>query len=192
MHETKLYVISTPLGRLTCLFRDNPFSLLRIKLPDSFSKHLLHPSQLSKPACSGISPVLSPGTDMPGSVTCGIHQDGELSHSSLNPLIVWLNSYFAKNPGPVPLEMLCMEGLTPITQKTLMETAMIPFGKTATYGQIAERIGRPGAARFVGSVMAKNPFPVMIPCHRVVRNDGVGSYGGGTKMKKAILDFEKL
>jgi len=69
--------------------------------------------------------------------------------------------------------------------------AHIPYGQTRSYKAIAEEIGLPNACRFVGSSVAKNPFPLLIPCHRVIRNDGrIGKFGGGTEMKRQLLNLE--
>ncbi|MDD4242001.1 MAG: MGMT family protein, partial [Smithellaceae bacterium] len=60
-----------------------------------------------------------------------------------------------------------------------------------TYSGLAKRAGHPGAARAVGTVMANNPFPIIVPCHRVVRADGsIGRFGGGSAMKKELLEKE--
>jgi len=68
----------------------------------------------------------------------------------------------------------------------------IPYGKTATYGEIAERVGRPKAARAVGLANNRNPIPIFIPCHRVIGADGsLTGYAGGLDMKKKLLDLEK-
>ena len=74
----------------------------------------------------------------------------------------------------------------------LRACAAIPRGQVATYGEIARAAGSPGAARAVGSAMAANPVPVIIPCHRVVRADGqLGDYGmGGPAMKERMLRAE--
>ncbi|MEM3031066.1 MAG: MGMT family protein [Candidatus Micrarchaeia archaeon] len=75
----------------------------------------------------------------------------------------------------------------------LLETAKIPKGKTASYAEIAKRVGRPKAARAVGNALAKNPFPLLIPCHRVIRSDGsAGGYSrkGGSAKKKKLLERE--
>jgi len=70
-------------------------------------------------------------------------------------------------------------------------TFRIPRGQTRSYRRIAETIGRPGASRFVGNTMAKNPFPVLIPCHRVIRSNGsLGRFGGGEDLKRAMLEIE--
>jgi O-6-methylguanine DNA methyltransferase len=67
----------------------------------------------------------------------------------------------------------------------------IPRGKTATYGQVAERAGRPGAARAVGRAMAANPFTILVPCHRVVAKGGLGGYAWGKEMKEKLLEMER-
>ncbi|MEW6201052.1 MAG: methylated-DNA--[protein]-cysteine S-methyltransferase [bacterium] len=70
--------------------------------------------------------------------------------------------------------------------------AGIPYGKTASYGEIARRVGVPGGARAVGMAMAANPLPVLVPCHRVVRSDGsLGGYSRGLRWKKRLLELEK-
>jgi methylated-DNA-[protein]-cysteine S-methyltransferase len=67
----------------------------------------------------------------------------------------------------------------------------IPYGETQTYGAIAHRLGSPHAARAVGSANHKNPIPIVIPCHRVVRTGGgLGGYGGGLELKRRLLDLE--
>jgi len=84
---------------------------------------------------------------------------------------------------PIPAE--------PFTEKVRKAAAAIPYGETATYGELAARAGSPGAARAVGRVMNRNPLPPVIPCHRVVAADGLGGFASGTEMKKKMLDLEK-
>ena len=89
------------------------------------------------------------------------------------------------------LPILDLSGLTPAQIEVLEATAAIPRGETRTYGEIAKIVGRPKAARFVGNVMAQNPFPVIIPCHRVVRAGGdIGNFGGGVELKARMLELE--
>ncbi len=73
----------------------------------------------------------------------------------------------------------------------LRETAAIPYGRTVAYGELAARAGRPGAARAAGAALSRNPWPVIIPCHRVLgaRGDLVG-FGKGVAAKEALLRFE--
>ncbi len=75
----------------------------------------------------------------------------------------------------------------------LLEERKIPRGEVRSYGWLARRIGKPGAARAVGNALATNPFPLLIPCHRAVRSDGsIGGFQGGPVMKRALLEMEGL
>lgn len=68
----------------------------------------------------------------------------------------------------------------------------VPCGHTLSYGALARKAGRPGAARAVGTAMARNPIVYLVPCHRVVRADGgTGHYGGGAELKARLLAWEK-
>lgn len=87
---------------------------------------------------------------------------------------------------------LDLSGLSDFERCVLERTRLIPYGKTLTYSELAEAIGKPKAARAVGTALAKNPYPLLIPCHRVVRKDGIGNYtGGGPDLKKKLLEMEK-
>ena len=69
----------------------------------------------------------------------------------------------------------------------------IPKGKVSTYGRLAEKSGASKGARAVGNALATNPYPLIIPCHRVIRSDGsLGGFGGGLKMKKELLLMEGI
>lgn len=88
---------------------------------------------------------------------------------------------------------LDMQG-TEFQKKVWKACGKIPFGKTTAYGELAQSAGHPKAARAVGSAMAKNPLPIIIPCHRVVTSSGkLGGYSGngGLKTKRYLLSFEK-
>lgn len=81
---------------------------------------------------------------------------------------------------------------TDFQKKVWQALTEIPYGKTVTYGALAEQIGCPGGARAVGAANHCNPLPILVPCHRVV---GVGrnltGYAGGVEMKKALLELEQ-
>ena len=79
---------------------------------------------------------------------------------------------------------------TPFQRRIMKKTAAIPYGKTVTYGDLAKRAGYPNSARAVGAVMAANPFPPVVPCHRVVGRNGLQGYRGGLKMKRELLIME--
>lgn len=81
---------------------------------------------------------------------------------------------------------------TEFSQSIRLALLAIPYGSTATYGEVAGFLGHPGAARAVGRACAHNPLPVIVPCHRVVRSDGVpGGYLGGSHLKAALLELER-
>ncbi|MDD4184195.1 MAG: methylated-DNA--[protein]-cysteine S-methyltransferase [Candidatus Izemoplasmatales bacterium] len=68
----------------------------------------------------------------------------------------------------------------------------VPYGEKITYKQLAESIGSPRAFRAVGNACKKNPLPILIPCHRVIKSDGsIGGYAGGEEVKKHLLDLER-
>lgn len=82
---------------------------------------------------------------------------------------------------------------TEFTRSVLRQTARIPPGSTRSYGEIARELGTPGAARAVGQALRRNPLPLLIPCHRVIRSDGsIGGYGGRNRspFKRVLLDLE--
>lgn len=84
-----------------------------------------------------------------------------------------------------------LEG-TEFQKKVWQALEEIPYGMTYSYGQIAEKIGNPRAARVVGLANNKNPVSIIIPCHRVIGKDGsLVGYGGGLKIKEFLLDLEK-
>jgi methylated-DNA-[protein]-cysteine S-methyltransferase len=91
------------------------------------------------------------------------------------------------------LSLLNVSGLTSFSAKVLKQAFQIPRGKVAAYSSLAAKIGCPRAARAVGSALANNPFPIVIPCHRVVRSDGrPGQFGGGSDMKRRLLQREGI
>jgi methylated-DNA-[protein]-cysteine S-methyltransferase len=81
--------------------------------------------------------------------------------------------------------------VAPFQRQALRELARIPFGQVITYGALAEKMGRPRAARAVGGAMNRNPIPIVLPCHRVVgANGSLVGYGGGLERKEALLRLE--
>jgi methylated-DNA-[protein]-cysteine S-methyltransferase len=77
-------------------------------------------------------------------------------------------------------------------QRVVLETLRViaPYGHVVTYGELARRSGCPGGARAVGQAMARNPLPLVVPCHRVVAAAGLGGYGGGLPLKRWLLALE--
>ena len=80
---------------------------------------------------------------------------------------------------------------SPFQKKVLKALRQVPFGEVISYGDLAKRIGQPGAARAVGTALAHNPIPLVLPCHRVVRRDGsLGGFSGGLDIKERLLTLE--
>ncbi len=81
---------------------------------------------------------------------------------------------------------------TPFQRRVWAAVAAIPYGETRSYGAIAAAIGTPSAVRAVGAANGQNPWPIVVPCHRVIGSDGsLTGYGGGLPIKRALLDFER-
>lgn len=101
-----------------------------------------------------------------------------------------LDEYFAgrRRAFDLPLDL---RALPPFTVAVLREVARVPYGETTTYGALAERVGRPRAARAVGTVMNRNRIPIVLPCHRVVGSSGdLVGYAGGLDRKVRLLELE--
>jgi O-6-methylguanine DNA methyltransferase len=80
--------------------------------------------------------------------------------------------------------------VTPFEFKVLEAVSAVGYGSTATYGELAGRVGSPKAARAVGAACAANPIPLIVPCHRVVGASGLGGYAGGLELKRKLLELE--
>ncbi|MBU0705119.1 MAG: methylated-DNA--[protein]-cysteine S-methyltransferase [Chloroflexi bacterium] len=110
---------------------------------------------------------------------------------ALTPALTQLREYFSRirREFDLPLDV---RG-TPFQQAVWAQVASIPYGTTTTYGEIAQRIGQPGAARAVGAANGANPLPILIPCHRVIGSGGsLTGYGGGLEVKVALLRLEGI
>ena len=83
-----------------------------------------------------------------------------------------------------------MSDLTEFQKKVYEAVKQIPEGEVRTYGWVAEQIGNPKASRAVGNALNRNPYPIMIPCHRVVAKNGLGGFSKGMKKKKKLLRRE--
>ncbi len=107
----------------------------------------------------------------------------------LRAVATQLEEYFAGTRTAFDLS-LAPEG-TAFQKKVWAALRRIPFGDTASYGQIARAIGTPTAARAIGGANHRNPIAIMIPCHRVIGADGsMTGYGGGLRRKRLLLDLE--
>ncbi|MFB9903558.1 methylated-DNA--[protein]-cysteine S-methyltransferase [Allokutzneria oryzae] len=110
--------------------------------------------------------------------------------SGFDEVIAQLEAYFAGTLTEFDLP-LAMTG-TPFQRRVWAELLEIGYGETVSYGQLAERIGKPTASRAVGLANGKNPVSIIVPCHRVVGSNGdLTGYGGGIERKRHLLDFER-
>ncbi len=88
-----------------------------------------------------------------------------------------------------------LEGFSGFSAQVLIACRGVEYGQTISYGQLARLAGRPTAGRAAGNILAKNPVPLIIPCHRVIRSDGkLGGFsaGGGVSLKKRMLELESF
>ena len=89
------------------------------------------------------------------------------------------------------VDKLDFSGATPFQKQVWEAVRLIPYGETRSYGWVAQQIGKSKAARAVGQALGKNPFLIVVPCHRVISGDGsLGGFGGGLEMKEKLLKLE--
>ncbi len=117
---------------------------------------------------------------------------GPRCDSCLRPLLERLRAFYEGTPTDFSSIPLDMEGRPPFFRR-VWETlrASVPHGETITYGELARLVGRPRAARAVGQAMAANPYPPIVPCHRVLAHGGnLGGFGGRPELKRHLLALE--
>ncbi len=171
MHTISYYrVFETAFGLAAIAFKDKPFALIEVKLPCDRPDTLWHPFE-----DHGYRP--------------------DTVHSLATAIADTLVGYFDGRTIDTPWNLMDLSRFTPSQQAIYRQVAAIPYGHTASYGQVAAMAGFPRAARFVGTTMAKNAYPVLIPCHRVIKSDGsIGGFGGGSHaidLKRRMLALER-
>ncbi len=136
---------------------------------------------------SRISKIYLPGAVLRPEEEMSVISDPQ-SDPNLKVMYGILKDYF----NGIPLKAEIVEPYIPkhneFRFKVWKACSEIPYGSTISYGALARRAGYPRAARAVGTAMAHNPLPILVPCHRVVTSDGkLGGYGGGEAMKRELL-----
>lgn len=119
-----------------------------------------------------------------------IHITGDLDSNTKEAILRWFGCFFQKTQPKQPLP-LDFSSCTLFQKKIYQSLLQIPLGKTISYKDLAEIAGFPKAYRAVGSAMHKNPFPIVVPCHRVITASGkIGGFAYGSSFKKRLLEFE--
>lgn len=102
-----------------------------------------------------------------------------------------LQRYFAGDPLDLATAMPFVFDGTSFQEKVWAELTRIPYGQTLSYGELARRIGQPGASRAVGMANNQNPLPILVPCHRVIGASGdLVGFGSGLDIKRRLLELE--
>jgi len=103
-----------------------------------------------------------------------------------------LQDYFSGNKISFPDE-LDLSLATPFQRIVWQAARQIAYGETRSYGWLAEKISKPGAARAIGQALSRNPLPIIVPCHRVIGSDGsLGGFSDGLEMKRRLLRLEVI
>jgi len=113
------------------------------------------------------------------------------SHPAIDDLAAQIERLLDGEAVVLDLALVELDRCTALQRSVLLAEYAIPRGWVSSYGRIAAHLGVPRAARAVGNALARNPFPLVIPCHRAIRADGtLGGYQGGLGMKRALLEME--
>jgi methylated-DNA-[protein]-cysteine S-methyltransferase len=140
------------------------------------------------------SPIGPLGVAVSPAGVVAVHFAGPAGPVGAAPLLddvrAQLDEYFAGTRTRFTLALAPPAG-TPFERAVWDRIAAIPYGETATYGQIAAEVGQPDAARAVGVACNRNPVPILVPCHRVVGAGGkLVGFGGGLPRKRFLLELE--
>jgi methylated-DNA-[protein]-cysteine S-methyltransferase len=116
-----------------------------------------------------------------------------LSNPAIKLLTEQIQSFLKGNAVDFQVSLIDLGQCSEFQRKVLLAEHKIPRGWVSTYGRIARSLGVPKAARAVGTALSRNPFPIIIPCHRAIRSNGeLGGFRGGLSMKRALLELEGL
>jgi methylated-DNA-[protein]-cysteine S-methyltransferase len=114
-----------------------------------------------------------------------------LSNPAIRELAEQIQSFLEGKALDFRLSLIDLGQCSEFQRGVLLAEHRIPRGWVSTYGRIARSLGMPGAARAVGTALSRNPFPIIIPCHRTIRSNGeLGGFRGGLEMKRALLELE--
>jgi methylated-DNA-[protein]-cysteine S-methyltransferase len=157
--------VDSPFG--TLLLASTPQGLVRVGLPNEDAEEML--------------------VDLAGRISPRVLEDPARLDAERREL----DDYFAgrRRDFELPIDWQLSSGFL---LRARHEIAAIPYGETRTYTDLARGAGNERAVRAAGSACSRNPIPLVVPCHRVLRSDGsLGGYAGGLGMKRRLLDFER-
>jgi len=143
------------------------------------------------PSGPKVQRIVLPGDSRFGDPKTGEVPVREISDGRIGALAEGIRSFLEGKDVKFDLRLLDLDRCPPFQRPVLLAEQAIPRGYVSTYGRIAGHLGKPGAGRAVGNALARNPFPVVIPCHRALRSDGsLGGFQGGPAMKRGLLERE--
>jgi methylated-DNA-[protein]-cysteine S-methyltransferase len=115
------------------------------------------------------------------------------THAYIASLCDDVKAFLSGKPIVFSVRYLDLTRTTPFQRSVILLERKVPRGRVSTYGRLARKLGYPFAGRTVGQALAKNPFPIIIPCHRVIRSDrSLGGFIGGIRMKQELLELEGI
>jgi len=134
--------------------------------------------------------VTDKGTYEARKMVLSFHPDAAKSMTPFKTIRTLLDRYLQGREVDFDVEVN-ISHLGIFTQKVLNELRKVSWGEVRTYGWLAKKIGKPGAARAVGQALKRNPIPIIIPCHRIIRDDGtIGGFSMGVNIKERLLALE--
>lgn len=170
--------VDTP--RISFCLRSSPFGPVAVLWSVYGDQPKICRVVLTKPECSASQMV---GTSFSDSVPRSCAETDEVADQ--------IEAFLYGSDIQFQLDSIRLEICSEFQQNVLRAEYGIPRGFVSTYQRIAGHLGKPSGARAVGTALANNPFPVIIPCHRAIRTDRtLGGYQGGIKMKRALLEME--
>ena len=182
------------MNETTCSFGETAWELLRNSTAEVLCAPLTSPLGPLLVAASGEGVCrVAFGEDMAAFTAELADRSGSMVVEVAEPsaqVALQFSDYFAgrRKHFSLPLDY---RFLTPFQHLVFNALLEVPTGRVVTYGELAQRIGRPAASRGVGSAMAHNPLPILIPCHRVIRSDGtLAGYSAGLRIKEYLLALE--
>ena len=126
-------------------------------------------------------------------VKAGFPRSTESSCTEIDIAASQIEAFLTGDDISFSLEIARLDICSEFQNKVLRAEHGIPRGNVSTYQRIAKHVGNPSGARAVGTALANNPFPILIPCHRAIRSDRtLGGYQGGLKMKQRLLEMEGI